>query len=90
MGLKDDGTVVAVGYNYYGQCDISWQCECAVGNLRFGHTYGFLDADDLWEFDNWMTSYPEIVPLDPSQPIEHELDWDGLLPYPPGAGAMEP
>jgi len=90
VGLKYDGTVVAVGYNFYGQCDIGWQCECAVGNLRFGHSYGFLDADHLWEFDNWMTTSSEIVPLDPACPIEVELDWDGRLPYPPGAGPMEP
>jgi hypothetical protein len=23
VGLKSDGTVVAVGHNYYGQCDVS-------------------------------------------------------------------
>jgi alpha-tubulin suppressor-like RCC1 family protein len=23
VGLKSDGTVVAVGYNYYGQCEVS-------------------------------------------------------------------
>jgi alpha-tubulin suppressor-like RCC1 family protein len=23
VGLKSDATVVAVGYNYYGQCDVS-------------------------------------------------------------------
>jgi len=90
VGLKSDGTVVAVGNNDWGQCNISWQCECAVGNLRFGHSYGFLDADHLREFDDWMTSYPEIVPLDPANPIEIELDWEGLLPYPPGAGPTEP
>lgn len=31
VGLKADGTVVAVGYNYYGQCDVSgWQDIVAV------------------------------------------------------------
>jgi alpha-tubulin suppressor-like RCC1 family protein len=63
VGLKADGTVVAVGYNYYGQLDVgSWtgiqQVE-AGGNrtvglkadgtvVTVGYNYdGQLDVDDL-------------------------------------------
>ncbi|MCJ7576711.1 MAG: hypothetical protein MUO80_08610 [Dehalococcoidia bacterium] len=59
-----------------------------VGNLRFGHSYGFLDADFLREFQDWMTYYPQIVPL--AQGIEVKLDWDGLLPYPTPPGPPPP
>jgi hypothetical protein len=57
-----------------------------AGNLRFGHSYGFLEADLLWEFEEWMTYDGEIYSLDPDYPIEVELNWDGLLPYPEGVG----
>ena len=40
VGLKTDGTVVAVGYNEYGQCDVSdWIGIAAVGTGD-GHTVG--------------------------------------------------
>ena len=40
VGLKADGTVVAVGWNEYGQCDVSgWKDMVAVG-AGFGHTVG--------------------------------------------------
>ena len=44
VGLKSDGTVVAVGYNKYGQCDVSnWTDIVAVsagGDIGFEHTVG--------------------------------------------------
>ena len=44
VGLKADGTVVAVGVNYYGQCNVSgWKDIVAVSAGR-DHTVG-LKAD---------------------------------------------
>ena len=46
VGLKTDGTVVAVGQNEYGQCDVSeWTDIVAVAAGDF-HTVG-LKADDM-------------------------------------------
>ena len=40
MGLKADGTVVAVGYNYNGQCDVGgWENIVAISAGEF-HTVG--------------------------------------------------
>ena len=40
MGLKRDGTVVAVGYNVYGQCNVSdWRDIVAVA-AGYDHTVG--------------------------------------------------
>jgi hypothetical protein len=61
-----------------------------VGNLRFGHSYGFLDADLLREVEEWMTYDNEIYSLNPDYPIEVELDWKDLLPYPEGIGPPPP
>ncbi|MFH1614606.1 MAG: hypothetical protein ABIG61_05950 [Planctomycetota bacterium] len=52
-------------------------------NLRFGHSYGVLDMNGLWEFDGWMTYYPGRHELMGSM-IEVTLDWQGQLPYPQG------
>ena len=44
VGLEADGTVVAVGYNYFGQCDVgNWTDIVQVAAGRF-HTVG-LKAD---------------------------------------------
>lgn len=59
-----------------------------AANLRFGHSYGFLDTDSLWEFEDWITSDPESYPLHPYEPIEVGLYWDGFLPYPSGDGPL--
>jgi hypothetical protein len=53
-------------------------------NFRFGHSYGFLDTDSLWEFEEWMTGIDEEVPLQAEESIKFDLDWDGRLPYPEG------
>lgn len=57
-----------------------------AGNLRFGHSYGFLEAEELWEFHDWMTVDDEILELYQYEPITVDLDWEGLLPYPLGDG----
>ncbi len=43
-GLKADGTVVAVGYNKYGQCDVSGWSDIVAVSAGFNHTVG-LEAD---------------------------------------------
>ena len=44
MGLKADGTVVAVGYNYYGQCDVDGWTDIVAVSAEDDHTVG-LKAD---------------------------------------------
>lgn len=53
-----------------------------VGNLRFGHSYGLPEGEELWAFNDWMSRHPQPVPLNEFQPIQ--IDWYGLLPYPEG------
>ena len=55
----------------------------AAINLLFGHSYGYLDADSLWKFEDWMTEIPEFIELG-EEPIEIEINWEGRLPYPEG------
>ncbi len=56
----------------------------AVTNLRFGHTYGLLDTEALWDFDDWMTELPgKRFPLGEAA-VSIQLDWKGRLPYPEG------
>ena len=44
MGLKRDGTVVAVGYNEDGQCDVSSWTDIVAVSAGDSHTVG-LKAD---------------------------------------------
>ncbi len=53
-----------------------------VGNLRFGHSYGSPEKDELWAFDDWITHYPEQMPLNQVPGIQ--MNWEGMLPYPEG------
>ena len=55
----------------------------AAINLLFGHSYGYLDADSLWKFEDWMTEIPEFIELG-EEPVEIEINWEGRLPYPEG------
>ncbi|MCP4611632.1 MAG: hypothetical protein GY845_23225 [Planctomycetes bacterium] len=55
-----------------------------VTNLRFGHSYGYLNTKSLWKFKEWMTKISDkSYPLE-DKPIEIRLDWKGRLPYPKG------
>jgi hypothetical protein len=40
VGLKSDGTVVAVGNNYYGQCDVSSWTDIVQVAASYLHTVG--------------------------------------------------
>ena len=55
-----------------------------VKNIRVGHSYGYLNTAELWEFKDWMTEMPtEEIDLH-EEPREIKIDWDGRLPYPRG------
>jgi len=51
-------------------------------NFRFGHSYGMLDSESLWQFHDWMTNSPSRATLSARAPFELTLDWKGRLPYP--------
>ena len=40
VGICSDGTVVAVGDNVYGQCNVSGWCDIVAISAGFGHTVG--------------------------------------------------
>jgi hypothetical protein len=52
-----------------------------VTNLRFGHSYGYLKGETLWDFEDWLTIIREPLPLGADE-ISIKLNWDGLLTYP--------
>ncbi len=53
-----------------------------VSNLRIGHTYGVLDADELWAFEDWMTDLGDVRYQLSDTASEIEVNWEGQLPYP--------
>lgn len=55
-----------------------------VTNLSFGHTYGFLDDNELWQFEDWMTNMKNKKYTLGDKPLNIQLDWSGRLPYPKG------
>lgn len=58
-----------------------------VGNFRFGHSYGLLKGQGLWDYGEWWTVEPEIYEFEmQSPPIDIAINWAGmgLLPYPRG------
>jgi tetratricopeptide (TPR) repeat protein len=40
VGLRSDGTVVAAGWNKYGQCDVSGWTDVVAVSAGYGHTVG--------------------------------------------------
>lgn len=54
-----------------------------VTNVRFGHSYGYLDTEGLWSFSDWMTEDSETYSLG-EEPVRISIDWEGRLPYPEG------
>jgi hypothetical protein len=57
-----------------------------AGNFRFGHSYGYLDANSLWNFEDWISYEASEYQLTGggAAPIEINLNWEGSLPYPEG------
>jgi hypothetical protein len=54
-----------------------------VTNLRFGHSYGYPTAEELWKFENWMTRVDKTYTTS-EKGTEIAIDWKGQLPYPEG------
>ncbi len=54
-----------------------------VANFRFGHSYGYVDENALWRFDDWMSEDGSEHSLG-EEPAEIRIDWDDRLPYPEG------
>jgi hypothetical protein len=53
-------------------------------NLRFGHSYGYLTTESLWEFNEWMTEMPRKIFALEDKPVKLHIDWKGRLPYSKG------
>jgi hypothetical protein len=55
-----------------------------IKGLRFGHSYGLVDNDELWawEGDDWIDAFSVSRTLGPGDTIQIDIDWTGLLPYP--------
>lgn len=53
-------------------------------NIRFGHSYGYLNTNELWKFEDWMTDLSKENFTLEDKPIEIEINWKGKLPYPEG------
>jgi hypothetical protein len=56
----------------------------SVTNLRFGHSYGYIDEAALWRFEGWMTDLSGKRYELGETAITVTLDWKGRLPYPEG------
>ncbi|MBD3180275.1 MAG: T9SS type A sorting domain-containing protein [Candidatus Latescibacteria bacterium] len=53
-----------------------------LANLRFGHCYGRISIDSLWDVGTWIDTIPGVFELSGNDSIELNLNWDGMLPYP--------
>ena len=53
-----------------------------VGNIRFGHSYAWLEGEGLWDFQDWMTADDQIRILEPFTRFDVFIDWERLLPFP--------
>jgi hypothetical protein len=62
-----------------------------MGDFKFGHSYGQLLPDELWAFEDWMTTYTnpsDIYPM--TMPVgPFNISWPGQLPYPQGQDYKE-
>lgn len=56
----------------------------AAANLRFGHSYGYLNRAELWRFSAWMTRMGDTRLVLGEKPAEAAIVWKGRLPYPQG------
>jgi hypothetical protein len=57
-------------------------------NIKFGHSYGYLTVEELWEFKDWMTESRATYQLSGEEEIGIEIDWEGMLPYPEGDSGL--
>jgi hypothetical protein len=63
-----------------------------IGDLRFGHSYGYLYEEDLWALDDtfWIERRAGILELPPGGVHADTLIWTGLLAYPDPTDVEEP
>ena len=61
-----------------------------VGNFCFGHSYGLLTDKQLWDFSEWMTQDQNVEQFEPPVPINKQISWPDLLPYPQGENYIAP
>lgn len=55
-----------------------------AGNFRFGHSYGPLSDDKLWDFEEWQQIEPTLESFEwAGTEIQKPIAFTGLLPYPP-------
>ena len=76
-------------HNFTLQGDPNMTGFYQVQNIRFGHSYGFLEPNELWAFDSWMSDFPGPYPLEDYSELNLELNWEGQLPYPEGEYYLE-
>jgi hypothetical protein len=50
--------------------------------FRFGHSYGWIGPDSLWDFNDWTTYRDSTMRIDGTAQVV--IDWRGLFPYPKG------
>lgn len=55
----------------------------SIANLAFGHSDGYPTAEELWRFEQWMTTDRKAYYLSET-PVTVKIDWTGKLPYPDG------
>ena len=63
---------------------ISGTPEFSITNVRFGHSYGYLDVSTLWKFEEWMTQLGEREFPITQEPYQIQINWEDRLPYPEG------
>lgn len=60
-----------------------------VGNFRFGHSYAYLDKEELWQFTNWLYDDPPLRGLTGTNMIP--INFAGqFLPYPTAQNYKNP
>ena len=63
---------------------IDLQEQLWVGNFRFGHSYGPLRDNKLWDFEEWQQIEAGApTELEAGTEINKPIAFTGLLPYPP-------
>lgn len=53
-----------------------------TGKVRLGNSFGKPSIEELWNFDNWMTTFNRHEEL--SDTLVYRLNWEGKILYPEG------
>ncbi len=53
-----------------------------TGKVRLGNSFGKPTIEELWNFDNWMTTFNRDEEL--SDTLVYRLNWEGKILYPEG------